>query len=175
MDIEERLRKLLTLSEQGAPGEAENAQRLLEKLLNKYDLALDQIEREASVDCTLTFRNRHERDLTIDVAWYVLKAGNHKYDKSKKNKYRFIGITPAQAVEMEFLYDHHRKELAKVLEAAATAYSVRNLPSPSFDGEKEQPVDELSDTEKIALEFYKAMPRSSPNRQLSEAGSAHAH
>lgn len=168
MAVTDKLRKLLILTKQGTPGESANAQRLLMKLMEKHGLSLDQFEETATVDCTLTFKNKHERELIKRITFFVLQVKSYVCRSPSKNKWVICSINPAQAVEIEFLYSHHRQRLAKVLEASTITYNMKNFPLDNL-------LNDIGDTEynppsevsQMAAKLWNGIPVSSPTRQIT--------
>lgn len=69
MNKEEMLKKLLVLSKQGVEGEKINAEKLLNKLLKRYNLTLEDIEEtEAVYKWEIKFSSKYEK------SWYVKYA-----------------------------------------------------------------------------------------------------
>lgn len=168
-NIREKLKKLLTLAERGVPGEAANAQKLIDKLMAKHGLSMAEIAEPSLVECLLTCKTKFERELMRDIVFYVLQATEYTCHKPRKNVVAICDVTPTEAVEIEFLYTYHRKELAKVIEASVMAYTVKNFPLMNLhDGEDDTDSDTpLSEVGRIALRVYDSIPRNTPARHLT--------
>lgn len=92
--ITDKLKKLLALAERGYGGEAENARRLLEAQLNKYELTLEDLLNEGKKRRILKYRGEEELRLVIQVLASVLGSKNEvfngsTYNSSKKQLERF--------------------------------------------------------------------------------------
>lgn len=113
-DQKERLKKLYTLALHGVDGEREQAQQILDKLLKKYSLSLDEIEDE-KIECfNVKFKGTEQESLLAQVIFKVTNDkdcfGNY-YDNRTNRKNTttlWVNCTAAQKVEIEFLFDFYK-------------------------------------------------------------------
>lgn len=126
-DQKERLKKLYALALRGVGGEKEQAQVLLEKLLKKYAMSLDDLDEEEVIEYHLTYHGKEQRKLLIQTVYKVLGDTDSlfglRYTASGRKCRTTLGVrcTAAQKIEIEFLFDFYtrvwEKERAALLEA----------------------------------------------------------
>jgi len=68
---EELLKKLKALAERGESGERENAAAQLEKLLKKYGISEEELERDAEKRCFFKYSQETERRLLMQIVYSV--------------------------------------------------------------------------------------------------------
>jgi arginyl-tRNA--protein-N-Asp/Glu arginylyltransferase len=113
-----RALKLAELAKRGVGGEAENAARFLDLHLKKYDLTLEDLEREETSFHTYRYANKFEHDLLIQVICKVLDVATFQTYKNRgrsRAKELIVKVTVAQGVEISMRYDVYRPELKKEL------------------------------------------------------------
>ena len=108
-DYIELLRKVKTLADRGVNGEKENATRLLEKLMEKHGVTIDQIivpEREY-----VKFSPRGQKKLFFQVVFSVVDGwpGSYTPDKSAI----WIQVTAAERIQIEYKFDLMLKAFKK--------------------------------------------------------------
>ena len=114
--ITDKLKKLLALAERGYGGEAENARRLLEAQLNKYELTLEDLLNEGKKRRILKYRGEEELRLVIQVLASVLGSKNEvfkgsTYNSSKKQIY--IELTDLQFAEISDMIAFYKRQFNK--------------------------------------------------------------
>lgn len=114
--IKEKLRKLLELARQGVGGEKDNAQSVLDKLLKKHDLTLDDLDPDfAPVElCEFSFDDKLERDLLLQVTFSVLQTNSIMRRKERGNSKKLrIKMTKAQYLEVDLAFGLYREAFKK--------------------------------------------------------------
>lgn len=113
--LHEKIKALLALAERGEEGERENARFLMEKLLDKYGLSLDDV---VSPDNTperywFPFQTKMEKLLLLQIRYMVTNIRSRSYYQDGRK----IGLdlTAVQEAEIRFLYDVYRRNLKKEL------------------------------------------------------------
>ena len=109
----EILLKLKELSKKGINGEKENAAKLLEKLMKKYNISEEELNNEEIKDVYINLKN----EIEIRLASQILYAffDNRKLYKLNKFKY-YTELTSAQEIEFKYMFsiyleDFKRQEL----------------------------------------------------------------
>lgn len=111
---EEVLKHLLALSKRGVGGEAVNAENLLYKLLDKYNMTIEDIE---------TGEELKKRDFMFEDPWeckllnqlyYSMYPGRpsytYNYKRLKKNRHTIIlELTDAEFIEFTYAYDVYKE------------------------------------------------------------------
>ncbi|WP_454255154.1 DUF2786 domain-containing protein [Pseudomonas sp. Marseille-Q8238] len=125
--VQAKLRKLQALAERGEGGEKVNAQRMLEKLLARHGITVDDLAEESREIRWFPVGNMFDRKLAAQI---MAKIGNTNDPGIYKNKRRpkHVGVetTPAEAIEFELHYDTLRKALAEHFSAAFSAFIQAN-------------------------------------------------
>lgn len=109
----ELLNKIKALAEAGSGGEREQAQRILEKLMRKYDIKDSDLS-DNTIDEITVFKF-HGHDEEILIAQIIYKVTNRRdlyYIKNiatgrKQKTVIRAYCTPAQKIEIEFLFDFY--------------------------------------------------------------------
>ena len=117
--IKAKLRKIAALAERGVGGERTNAKHLLETLLEKHHLQLDDVvgnpsEREQAM-CWFKCTTKLEREILFGCYCRTLNKSEISYYRGKRQ----IGfkLTRLDALEMRSLWDHFRPLFKKELKA----------------------------------------------------------
>lgn len=121
------IRKLAALNElaqRGEGGEQVNAARMLQKLLDKYDMTLDDIESEEVLLYHWNYNNKQEATLLIHVVAKATNQSSVTYHKGDR-KY-FFHLTPSQYLEVDLMYAEYKRALKRHLERAFNAFIQAN-------------------------------------------------
>lgn len=127
--IKTKLRKLLELARQGVGGEKDNAQSVLEKLLSKHGLTLEDLDSEQAevVQCEFKFSDAQERKLLLQVIFTVLNASTIPVrDDHKNSKTLCLKATRAQALEIDLAWGLYRESFKKEQERLFVAFLHKN-------------------------------------------------
>ena len=122
------LNKLKALSEQGVGGEKNEAAKLLNKLLKKYNLSETDLGSEEIKELELTFKGKEEEALLLQVCFKVFGTEEacqdniYRYTRGKGSRNtKFIKCTPSEAAQIVLYYDFYRdlwkRERAKLFDA----------------------------------------------------------
>lgn len=188
MDQNERilskLRKLLALARQGVGGEKDNAQSVLEKLLARHNLTLEDLDDEHQEQETYWFKpvSDQEHGLLVQCVATTVPSWDGSVWRMIKRKAtdRTVGVklTAAQFAEVDLLFTIHRRAFADFLaeqtKNVLRAYvEVNNLyrPKPAAEAEKEraEPTLSLADIEAILAMASRMKP--TPVRKALACGS----
>ena len=113
MDILERIRNVYKLANSGVGGEKQNAEALLQKLLKKHHLTLDDIEENKPEYHEFEVHGQYERKLLVQVAFKVLNEPATIYRVRVGESYRYsptrfsLYCTNAQFIEIDFLLNFY--------------------------------------------------------------------
>lgn len=109
----EILLKLKELSKKGINGEKENAAKLLEKLMKKYNISEEELNNEEIKDVYINLKN----EIEIRLASQILYAFFDNRKLYKLNKFKYCTeLTSAQEIEFKYMFsiyleDFKRQEL----------------------------------------------------------------
>lgn len=107
----ELLQKLKALAERGVNGEKANAEVLLNKLMKKYNVSLDELSEDITETIEFKYHGTEQEKILRQV---IYKVTNRK-DNTHSYSYTYSGrkcrtilgaeVTKAQRIEIEFLFD----------------------------------------------------------------------
>lgn len=124
-DQKERLKKLYALALRGVGGEKVQAQAILEKLLKKYAISLEELDEQAVNEYHLEYYGKEQEKLLKQTIYKVTDDSssffNLCYTASGRKCKTTLGVrcTAAQKVEIEFLFDFYKRVWEKERELSA--------------------------------------------------------
>lgn len=121
--ILETLRKIRALAERGTEGEKETALRMLDALIIKHGLSIEDIVEEQP--CVFRYRNTHEEYLLGQVIGKVTNNPKIKAFIDKKRRIICM-LTPIQRDEVERMFRFYRKALKSELKTFIQAFCVKH-------------------------------------------------
>lgn len=148
---EELLKKLKSLADRGDAGERENASAMLEKLMKKHGITLEEIDDDVQRVCAFRFKSETDRRVLAQVIYTVTgKAPCAVICKNGKRPRKTLGVecTSAEQIEIEAKYEFYREAFLEELEAFYTAFAIKNRLFPPkekdevFSGEDDDETDE---------------------------------
>ncbi len=169
----ERLKKLYALALSGVGGEKEQAQALLEKLLKKYAVSLEDLDEQIVSEYHLNYHGSEQEKLLMQTIYKVTDDAHSfyhlRYTASGRACRTMLGVrcTAAQKAEIEFLFDFYtrvwEKERAALLEAFIQKHEI-------FGNLREgQTARKLSPEELAKLEtLMNGLSNEQPLRQLMD-------
>ncbi|WP_273163748.1 hypothetical protein [Massilia timonae] len=156
-----RIGKIKALAERGVDGEQAAAQAMLENILARHNLTLADIEdeRPARNWVEVNFVGKHERTLMTQVICKVAGySGGLTIRQRKGTRSCFYAqLSPAEHVEVEFLFELMRRALADEFEKVLSAFIYRNRlygPNAATD---EEPAHQQTPEERARLRQVAAM------------------
>ncbi|MEO1819436.1 DUF2786 domain-containing protein [Pseudomonas sp.] len=143
--IQAKLRKLLALAERGVGGEKETARRMLETMLKRHGLKLEDLADQQRKIQWFAAKSRFDKKLAAQILAKICNTDNPGVYSSKRNS-RLVGVevTPAEAIEFELHYDVLRKALVEHFDTAYRAFIQANRLFSSLPSDP----DEARPTEK---------------------------
>ena len=124
----ERLKKLYALALRGVDGEKEQATAILNRLIKKYGISLNELNEDIIKTYDFTFHGKVEEKLLRQITYKVTNETNHFHslqyvDSGRKCRTQCqIDCTEAQKIEIEFLFDFHKKLWEREAESLLFAY-----------------------------------------------------
>lgn len=111
-----RVKKLKELAIRGVGGEKETAQKLLDEILEKYQISLEEInlEDEEVNDYDFSFHGADERKILVQVMYKVTNTSTY-YTLTKKSTGRQVktrvckSCTASQKLEIEILFEFYTR------------------------------------------------------------------
>jgi len=127
-DQKERLKKLYALAMRGVGGEKVQAQAILEKLLKKYAITLDELDEKTVKYYELEYHGKEQESLLKQTIYKITDDKNSFYNlcytnSGRKCKTRLgVHCTAAQKAEIEFLFSFYIRVWEKEREALLQAF-----------------------------------------------------
>lgn len=153
--LEEKLKKLLTLAERGIDGEKDNARELLEILLKKHGLTIEDIEQEDRYMFMFGYEGETQKQLLGQVISKVLELEAEDMDRIReKADQNALGaeMTRGQMVEVDFVFRVYREAMQEELKLFLLAFVSRHGLVPKGDGaHSDGKVYDFLDLEKIRI------------------------
>lgn len=117
MSIHERLVKIKQMADRGVMEERKVAKRLLNDLLKKHDMTIEELTTDQTSTCWLRYKYPYERDLIIQILCRILDTNRLSILKRKGRKVIGIGLTPRQHAEFNEFWSTYRKPLTQEVHA----------------------------------------------------------
>ena len=156
--IKDKLKKIKALADNGVSGEAENAKQILNDLLLKYNITIDELISTEKETYSFEFKNKSQKELLFQIYGKVTNKPRLSYYtyRTVKNCIGF-DLTPMQYAEINLLYGVYSEALESEKKILSKRHKEeRNLFTAAFirkhniypDVESEQDQKEI-DIEKI--------------------------
>ena len=102
-------KKLLALAEKGIGGEKENAKKMLDDLMKKHSISIDDLTDNISKQREFVVKEKSHHKILAQIIFKVLNVNSIKYGESKNGKKAFADLTDYQFLEVSMLYDFYIK------------------------------------------------------------------
>lgn len=171
MDKAALLKKIKALAERGVDGERENAEALLSELMKKYNISEDELSEDTRKRHDFEFHGKEQKKLLRQVVFKV--TGGYAYELVYSGSGRKVRTqlgaecTPAEKVEIEFLFDFYTNLWDREREAFLSAFIQKHQ---IFSIREDAPTRELSYEEVAKMRaLMQGMSDETPHRAI-EAG-----
>lgn len=151
----ERLKKLHALAMRGVGGEKEQAQKILEKLMQKYGISLNDLDEEQIREFDIVYHGEIARKLLLQTAYKVTGSAENvttlvyrQSGRQCRTKMR-VRCTEAQKIEIEFLLDFYCKLWEKESAALFRAFIQKH---EIFADRADGKCDRISDEEYLKMQ-----------------------
>ena len=173
MDKIEVAKKLKALAERGDGGEATNAEALLNRLMEKYGISEAELSEDEVKRYELTFHGKEEKTILIQTAYKVTDGKGRVYGL----RYTYSGrpckttlaveCTPAQKIEIEFLFNFYKRLYEREREIFLRAFIQKH---ELFDNQPPEGEIKPIDPEEIKkmLKLMAGMSDENPLRQITD-------
>ncbi len=142
--IIDQLKKVKALVESGVDGERDNAKTLLDKLLKKYKISLDELVTEETKEYKFKFTNDWEKKILIQcIAKFASNVKKYSNFLTKKGKIQkniiSVELTKMQFLDVKSSTKYYVSLYKKELELFYLAFiSKHNIFSEKSENEKEE-------------------------------------
>lgn len=166
-NINEKIKKLRELVERGIDGEAENAQRLLNAIIEKYGIKINEIDEEKEKCYSFYHKNQNERTLILQIIAVIKNTQKvTSFSKNNDRRHIYFELTQSQYICACELIDWHvkqmRKEFDEMKRLFSTSYICKHNLYPEID-KGENPPDK--DSQKV-MAIADAMSEEKYHKQL---------
>lgn len=126
MDKAALLKKIRALAERGVGGEADNAEEILRRLMEKYGVSEDELDEEERRRHDFEYHGKEQEKLLRQVVYKV--TGGYAYNlvyraSGRKVKTRLgADCTAAEKVEIELLFDFYTRLWERERDAFLSAF-----------------------------------------------------
>ncbi len=136
--IKDQLKKIAALAERGEGGEQISAKIMLDKLLLKYNLTIDNLRDNAKTECYISYKNKWERSLITQIYCKITNKSTISYNQSKSQRMTWkVDLTKLEAAEFYMMYNIYTKAYAKELKNLQHAFiSKHELYSTNSEGKE---------------------------------------
>jgi len=127
--MSEKMKGLKALAERGVAGEKEAAQKMLEKLMQKYDISEVDIGKETVELAWFRYRDELESNLINQIIYMVIGDCDMYSKRGKGNrKYKLVGAycTAAERLEIELNFDFFNRAMQEELKFFYSAFLQKN-------------------------------------------------
>lgn len=147
----ELLLKLQELAKRGVNGEKENADKLLKKLMKKYNISEDEINDEEINEVELELRDDIEVRLASQILFSFFDSAP-LYRKWKKRVKCYTKLTKSQEIEFRYMFTVYLEDFRKQELIFYRAFINKNriFPKEILEGEGKDP-DEISPEERAEM------------------------
>lgn len=157
-------KKLNALAKQGVGGEKHNAAQMLQKLLEKHGITLDEIQENEMRAFKFVPRNKK---LFANVAASVVGAEYNMYSY-RGQKGIWMDLFPNQYLEIEAKYAFYQRAYNQELKRMVRAFIMRNDLYPQDGGTEQRELTSKELEELLQIyEMSKGLDRHHYNKQIS--------
>lgn len=166
--LHDKLQKILALAERGEGGEKDTAQRMLEKLMIKYDITFAELGVNTKETYYWNYDSKHEKQILLQLVARVTNDLQLSYYTGDR-KCGF-DLTKSDYIEIDLHYSILRKDLKQLIDRLVNAFVQRNrlfANSPPMEKKREYTEKELDELEKMMAMASNINP-SEVNQQLEK-------
>ena len=149
--IEKKLVKILALAERGIDGEKVNARFILEKLLKKHELTLDDIlkkDNQELIKKGYRYKNKMEKTLLVQIYVSITNINDVRYWKRRNASIIGFELTAIDHIELSEMYGYYKKLLKEEISCIVDAFIQKHELYSSASGE-ESSGDKTVDIERL--------------------------
>jgi len=117
-----RMRKLLALAQRGVGGEKDTAQRMLDKMLSRHKMTIDDLNVDARKEYRITLTKMEHRTILFQVLYKVLNVDSIQYKHRPKYREVCVELTPAEYVETMEMFKQLTRQWDKEQERLMVAF-----------------------------------------------------
>ncbi len=173
MDKAELLKKVQVLANSGVAGERENAQKMLDKLMKKYNISEIELSTEKINQYEVNWSNKNEKNLKIQIFYSIVGDidDNKGFYRRYKNKNSYVKCTSSEFLEFEAKCAFYCHWLKLELDRYYRAFVQRNnlFPPAHLQKQNNNKTDELSEEDIKMLELASNIDKHNFVKQIEGA------
>lgn len=148
--IQQKLLKLLELKKRGIDGEQIVAEQMLEKLLSKYNISIEEIEEEKKEQRIFECENRFEQKVLCQIAAAHFPENREQDFRVNKQSPTFYALlTELEYIEFRELSEFYTAQYNRELEQFTFAFFVKHQLFPKEEGRGNKPEFDQGQVHKI--------------------------
>lgn len=137
----ELAKKLKALADRGIGGEKINAEKMLNALMKKHGISMQEIEGD-EIEFNEIIVSKEKQKLFHQIGYSIFGKKYHNLDIRRNGNKKYVKCTKAQAVEYEAKLNFYWKLYKEELDIFYHAFVQRNnIFSPDSDGQELKPED----------------------------------
>ena len=130
MEKVEVIKKLKALKDRGIGGEKENAAKLLEKLMKKYNITEEEIKNEETKIVWVNLRNKAEERICSQILYAYFDNADLRQRYKDRTKC-FVELTAAQEIEFKYMLSIYLESFYKEQDVFISAFIQKNKIFPA--------------------------------------------
>ena len=120
--IIEKLKKIKELADRGYRGEAIAAKRMLEQLLKKHNLTIDDIEDSRRIHCKFKYNGRLSKKLLIQIIASVCERDVDIFRHKSVRNALFVELSQIEKLDAEERLEFHKSLFNRELKKSESAF-----------------------------------------------------
>lgn len=125
-NITNTMKHLLELSKRGAEGEKQNSEKLLKKLMKKYNISEEDLSKDDIKKHEIRFRTKWQERLISQILFMINPNRNTYKYTNRKAKISIIELTDAEFIEWKYMYEVYCAAFEEELDVFTTAFIQKN-------------------------------------------------
>lgn len=164
-------KKLNALAKCGVGGEKSNASAMLEKLMNKYGIELDEIDSDHRREREFKYKSNSKK-LFVQICFKVIGKSVEFYKwEGRKGNYYVIKCNEFEYIQIKEYYSFYSKLLKQEIERFKKAFIIKN--NLLSDDAEEYDTSKMSEKKlmelKQIIQMMRGIEAKSPHRILTES------
>ena len=166
-DMIERMKKLMELASRGVGGEKTNAREMLERAMKKYGVTESDLGSEERMHRIYKFNGKFQKGILIQIIVMTCGSKINIYGSKRSNNEVIVVTSSNEHIEIELLFDAHKKSFDKQCLVFLRAYIHKNqlFPRDSEESEKEYTREELEEFHKM-FRMMEGVERTQVRKQI---------
>jgi hypothetical protein len=164
----ERMKKLMELASRGVGGEKANAREMLERAMRKYGVTESDLGSDERTHRAYKFNGKFQRGLLIQIIAFTCGASIKIFGSKRSASEVIIEASANEHIEIELLFDAHKKSFDKQCLVFLRAYIHKNqlYPRDSEESDKEYTREEIDELRKMA-KMMEGVERTHVRKQIA--------